>query len=114
MKYAVIAALLATTTSAASGCKPGIVAKVFEKKGCKEGGNESTKYTSEEEIAKSGECQASEPKKDKKTGKVPDVEALKASKAALVKEEKKLKDANTTLNTKDEKVLMRSEEGGTG
>jgi hypothetical protein len=49
-----------------------------------------------------------------KTGKVPDVEALKASKAALVKEEKKLKDANTTLNTKDEKVLMRSEEGGTG
>ena len=38
MKYAVIAALFATTTSAATGCKPGIEAKVFDKKGCKEGG----------------------------------------------------------------------------
>ena len=65
MKYAVIAALLATTTSAASGCKPGIKAQVFEKKDCKGKGVPTTKYTSKEEIAESGECK---PSKELKNG----------------------------------------------
>lgn len=105
MKYAVIAALLATTTSAATGCKPGIVSKVFDKKGCKGEGIVSTKYTSED-ISKTGECQHSSPD-DTDSGK-QDVKILKDAKAKLTKDEKALKDADTKFKTEDDAVKMKS------
>lgn len=45
---------------------------------------------------------------DKKTGKAPDVEALKSSKVDLDKAKKTLDEANSSLTTKDKKVEMKS------
>ena len=106
MKYAVIAALLATTTSAATGCKPGIEAKAFDKKGCKGDGAEMTRFT-KDEISKTGECQGTAPKLDKKTKKNADVEVLKDSEAKLKTLEKTLTDAETKLKTEDDEVKMK-------
>ena len=55
MKYAVIAALLATNTQALTGCKKGIGAKVYSDSKCKEEAHVTHKML-EEDIANTGKC----------------------------------------------------------
>ena len=69
MKYAVIAALLATTTSAATGCKDGIKTEIFSDENCKKETTSTHTYTSAQ-IAKTGECNVEKASED-------DVKALK-------------------------------------
>ena len=72
MKYAVIAALLATSTKAApTGCKTGISAKVYSDSKCKEEST-STHKMLEEDLEKTGKCQSYTATKE-------DVAALKFS-----------------------------------
>lgn len=55
MKYAVIAALLATNTQALTGCKKGIGAKVYSDSSCKDESHVTHKML-EDDIEKTGKC----------------------------------------------------------
>ena len=76
MKYAVIAALLATA-SAKTQCKKGLGVKVFSDKACKNDAHEEHVMV-EEDIAKTGTCES-----HKATEK--EIAALSGAKETLVK-----------------------------
>ena len=57
MKYAVIAALLASNTQALTGCKPGIATKVYSDSKCKE--STTSEFTLlDKDVEKTGKCQS--------------------------------------------------------
>lgn len=84
MKYAVIAALLATSTQALTGCKEGIGAKVYSDSKCKE------KATSEHTLLQ---------KDVEKTGKCDPHSASKTDKDSLKFAEETLVDKEATAKT---------------
>merc|ERR1719240_1325640 len=55
MKYAVIAALLATNTQALTGCKKGLGAKIYSDSKCKEDANAEHTLL-DDDVAKTGKC----------------------------------------------------------
>merc|ERR1719240_354363 len=80
MKYAVIAALLATNTQALTGCKKGLGAKIYSDSKCKEDANAEHTLL-DDDVAKTGKCVSHKATKE-------DKEALAFAKTTLADKEK--------------------------
>lgn len=86
MKYAVIAALLASNTQALTGCKKGLGTKIYSDDKCKEAA--TAEFTLlDKDVSKTGSCQSEESTKEMK-------DAVTTANENLAEKEKAAKLAN--------------------
>ena len=80
MKYAVIAALLASNTQALTGCKKGLGTKIYSDEKCKEA--TTAEFTLlDKDVEKTGSCQSFEATKDEVNAVATAEESLKTKQA---------------------------------